>query len=211
MKFSTVPAGVRGNMSDLRFRRLEATATWFVLLIFSACHPALAAEKQPLPADHAVRMKQGLDLFKREVRSALTKYCLDCHGGKSTKADFDLSTREALMDSGMVDETAADSYLFDLVSHAEEPFMPFKAPKLADETIAAIGCFVPGFFRLVRFRLLASTSMSGAVCPGSFDPMPLRHIDIFEPGGGAVRRAGDICARRNHASRACSISRSGSP
>ncbi len=28
--------------------------------------------------------------------------------------------------------------------------------------------------------LLASTSMSGAVCPGSFDPVTLGHIDIFE-------------------------------
>ncbi len=28
--------------------------------------------------------------------------------------------------------------------------------------------------------LLASTFMSGAVCPGSFDPVTLGHIDIFE-------------------------------
>ena len=29
-------------------------------------------------------------------------------------------------------------------------------------------------------RLLASCAMSGAVCPGSFDPVTLGHVDIFE-------------------------------
>lgn len=29
-------------------------------------------------------------------------------------------------------------------------------------------------------RLLASSAMSGAVCPGSFDPVTLGHIDVFE-------------------------------
>ena len=28
--------------------------------------------------------------------------------------------------------------------------------------------------------LLASSAMSGAVCPGSFDPVTLGHIDVFE-------------------------------
>ena len=34
--------------------------------------------------------------------------------------------------------------------------------------------------RSLHFALLASSSMSGAVCPGSFDPVTLGHIDIFE-------------------------------
>ena len=49
-------------------------------------------------------MKEGLELFKTHVRPLLTECCLNCHGGKSTKGDFDLSTRESLLKSGMVEE-----------------------------------------------------------------------------------------------------------
>src|SRR4029078_173741 len=34
--------------------------------------------------------------------------------------------------------------------------------------------------------LIASSIMSGAVCPGSFDPVTLGHIDIFERGAAEL-------------------------
>src|SRR5690606_7551284 len=73
---------------------------------------------------------------------ALTTYCLDCHGGKSVRADFDLSTREKLLESGMIDKTAEDSYLMALITHAEEPFMPFKEDRLSKSVIDAVSKWI---------------------------------------------------------------------
>jgi cytochrome c553 len=96
------------------------------------------AAKKPVPADHAQRVKKGTALFKSDVRAILVKNCLECHGGKSVKADFDLSTRKKLMDSGYVDETAQDSYLMQLITHAEEPHMPLKRDRLPEASIELI-------------------------------------------------------------------------
>ena len=54
------------------------------------------------------------------------------------KADFDLSTRAALLKSGYVADTAADSHLFEVICHTAEPVMPLKADKLPDKAIDAI-------------------------------------------------------------------------
>ncbi|MBM6747663.1 hypothetical protein H6G88_10375, partial [Bifidobacterium ruminantium] len=82
-------------------------------------------------ADHPERAKKGLALFKSSVRPTLIKHCLDCHGGKSVKGDFDLSSRELLMSSGFVTDAADDSNLVALIEHTADPHMPFKGPKLA--------------------------------------------------------------------------------
>ncbi|HBN75356.1 MAG TPA: hypothetical protein DD473_05975, partial [Planctomycetaceae bacterium] len=76
------------------------------------------------------------------VRTDLIHHCLDCHGGKSTKGNFDLTTRETLMDSGFVGESADGSYLMELIHHTEQPAMPFKKPKLEDDVIKRIGQWI---------------------------------------------------------------------
>ncbi len=58
------------------------------------------------------------------------------------KADFDLSTRAALLESGYVDDTAEGSHLFEVICHTAEPVMPLKAEKLADDAIEAIGKWI---------------------------------------------------------------------
>ena len=86
-----------------------------------------------MPPEHARQMKEGLALFKEHVRPALIRYCLDCHGGKETKGEFDLSGREPLIASGHVElGKAAESQLYLVITHEEEPHMPHKAPKLAE-------------------------------------------------------------------------------
>ncbi|MDA1015707.1 MAG: DUF1553 domain-containing protein [Planctomycetota bacterium] len=104
------------------------------------------APKSPAPKsispEHAKQIKQGLALFEQDVRSVLIKHCLECHGGKFVKSEFDLSTRSRLMKSGFVEKTAAESHLMALISHSETPHMPFKKPKLPPETIAAIGKWI---------------------------------------------------------------------
>ena len=102
-----------------------------------------ASARKPVsdvPADHAEKMAQGLVLFKEKVRPLLIAQCLDCHGGKSKKGDFDLSDRKLLVDSGVIEGGGRASQLYQLVTHAEEPYMPHKKPKLpqADADILAL-------------------------------------------------------------------------
>jgi cytochrome c553 len=122
-------------------------ARWLFALTVSvvtciASQHADAAEEKTVPRDHPERVKKGLALFKASVRATLTKHCLECHGGKSTKADFDLTSRDALIKSGYVEKTAADSHLMSLIRHAEEPHMPFKKPKLPEAAIRQIGQWI---------------------------------------------------------------------
>lgn len=106
--------------------------------------PALAQEGQlkTVPPDHAERAKAGMQLFQEKVRDLLVTHCLDCHGGESIKGDFDLRTRQALMDSGHVGETADESYLMELIRHEAEPAMPLKSDKLSDEAIEQIARWI---------------------------------------------------------------------
>ncbi|MEZ6124947.1 MAG: c-type cytochrome domain-containing protein, partial [Planctomycetaceae bacterium] len=118
----------------------------FRILTVFLCTTAVASGDEPVvrrpvttvPADHAEKAKRGSELFRQKVRSILVTHCLDCHGGKSVKADFDLSTREKLFESGFVEKTAADSHLLQLVTHDAEPHMPLKADRLSDADIEAL-------------------------------------------------------------------------
>ena len=101
-----------------------------------------AEKKSALPPDHAKRMQQGLELFKKEVRPLLVEKCLKCHGGKSVKGDFDLSNRKFLLDSGMIEKTGKASYLMALVEHREEPYMPLKEKKLSEKEIASLSKWI---------------------------------------------------------------------
>src|SRR5262249_41203566 len=95
-----------------------------------------ADDKPTVPPDHARRMQEGLVLFKAKVRPALVRHCLDCHGGKATKGDLDLSDREPLMKAGVLEGGSKESRLAELIRHEDEPHMPQKAAKLPDAVIA---------------------------------------------------------------------------
>ncbi|TWT39153.1 PSD1 and planctomycete cytochrome C domain-containing protein [Blastopirellula retiformator] len=124
------------------------SSLWLSILalgLFSS-QATIAADGEPTSAvspDHAAEMKAGLALFKANVGKTLTASCLQCHGGESVKADFDLSTRDKLLESGYVEPgDAAGSYLLPLLRHEEEPHMPLRAEKLSDESIAAIAKWI---------------------------------------------------------------------
>ncbi|MCA9015692.1 MAG: DUF1549 domain-containing protein, partial [Planctomycetaceae bacterium] len=101
-----------------------------------------AEKKAALPADHAKRMQEGLELFKKEVRPLLVEKCLKCHGGKSVKGDFDLSDRKQLLESGMIEKTGKESHLMALVEHREEPYMPLKEKKLSEKEMASLSKWI---------------------------------------------------------------------
>ena len=104
------------------------------------------ARAQELPkgvgVDHARSMREGMELFKSKVRPVLIANCLECHGGKSVKADFDLSDRPGLMVSKAIEGGSEGSLLMALIRHAEEPVMPLKRPKLDEDSISAIGRWI---------------------------------------------------------------------
>ena len=112
-----------------------------VLILFVAVISPLSAQEQVDP-NHSEKMKAGLELFKQSVRSTLEADCLKCHNARSKKGDFDLSTRKALLDSGMLGDSAKDSYLLGLVRHEEKPGMPFKLAKLSDGKIDALAKWI---------------------------------------------------------------------
>ncbi|MCA9051272.1 MAG: PSD1 domain-containing protein [Planctomycetaceae bacterium] len=126
------PTSVSGCVAGLMIALSTATADETRPASVNAPRVAAVAD------DHVEQMKQGTALFKNRVRRILTDHCLDCHGGRSVKADFDLSTRESLMDSGFAAERAADSHLLQVIMHTAEPHMPLKAERLPDDSIDAV-------------------------------------------------------------------------
>jgi len=93
--------------------------------------------------DHAAKMAQGLAVFKKHVRPVLLEHCVKCHGGQTVESEFDLTDREKLLrggSSGKVVEPGGvkSGALYDRITHARKPGMPFKGEKLPDETIARI-------------------------------------------------------------------------
>ncbi|HEV7280629.1 MAG TPA: DUF1549 domain-containing protein [Pirellulaceae bacterium] len=127
----TVPFGSLGKLIAL------VTAT--VCLTAGSVNSTFADE----PAKDAADVQDsGLALFQSDVRNLLIHKCHQCHGGTSVKGDFDLTTREKLVDSGYLGETAEESYLLSLVRHESEPHMPWKQPKLTEEEMALLAKWI---------------------------------------------------------------------
>ena len=108
-------------------------------LVFLTQTAVVAPLSAAIPPDHAEKMKAGLELFRDRVGPVLRENCLECHGGKQVKGDFDLGSREKLLKSESVDLAhPGQSSLLKLMRHEEKPEMPKRKPKLADSDIAAI-------------------------------------------------------------------------
>ncbi|MGL4463197.1 MAG: DUF1549 domain-containing protein, partial [Planctomycetia bacterium] len=102
----------------------------------------------PVSADHAEKMAKGMDLFKKQVRPVLVQNCLKCHGGRPTlESGFDLTDRDRLLAGGdggpaVVVGKSADSRLYKMAAHLEEPGMPYKGRKLPDDALAAVARWI---------------------------------------------------------------------
>ena len=75
--------------------------------------------------------------YQDDIVPILRDACLNCHNPDKKKAGLDLSTYQATMsgsDNGVVVKPGdpSASSLYKTITHAEEPFMPQKADKLAD-------------------------------------------------------------------------------
>jgi mono/diheme cytochrome c family protein len=117
-------------------------AVGFLLGRFSFDRAQAQQKPVPVPPDHASKMAQGLVIFKERVRPLLIAQCLECHGGKAKKGDFDLSDRKPLVESGVIEGGAKASRLYALITHADEPHMPSKKPKLPGADIEIIARWI---------------------------------------------------------------------
>lgn len=118
--------------------RLEALRVGEQLLTPRAPSTAPAA-----PPAASTPGDRGLQLFNQHVANLMINSCLHCHGGKFKKGGLDVSTREELLhggDSGpaIVAGKAAESLLYQVITHEKEPHMPHKADKLPPEAISQI-------------------------------------------------------------------------
>lgn len=101
-----------------------------------------------VPPEHAKLMAEGIEIFRKDVKSILAKRCLDCHNGNdTTEGSFSLATREALLKGGkkgkaIVPGKSQESRLFKMVSHIEKPFMPKDEEKIPDDEIQKIAAWI---------------------------------------------------------------------
>ncbi len=87
--------------------------------------------------------------FDDHVQPVLRAKCFACHNPNKKSGGLDLTTYANLLQggaSGAVIEPgdAGASYLYMLVTHESEPYMPPMSPKLPDETLKVIGDWIDG-------------------------------------------------------------------
>ena len=87
--------------------------------------------------------------YDDHVKPILRQKCFSCHNPDKKSADLDVTNYTNLMQggaSGTVIEPgdSGSSYLYGLVSHAEEPYMPPDSPKLPDEMVETIRKWIDG-------------------------------------------------------------------
>ena len=114
------------SVTDSRARWLTGAMTGMVLVLVLA--PTVLAR------DADDRARQVYEIFRGK--------CFECHG-EPKKGGLDLRTQSALLAGGLsgrvvVPHAPAESRLFLLVSHDDEPRMPYKQRKLSDLELAAI-------------------------------------------------------------------------
>ncbi len=87
--------------------------------------------------------------FEDHVKPILREKCLSCHNTNKKSSDLDLSSYSALMQGGASGASieAGDSgasYLYSLVTHQSEPYMPPNAEKLPDASLDTIKKWIDG-------------------------------------------------------------------
>ncbi|MDB5389538.1 MAG: Protein of unknown function (DUF1553)/Protein of unknown function (DUF1549)/Planctomycete [Planctomycetaceae bacterium] len=87
------------------------------------------------------------DELARQAHRILQKQCAGCHTGKSPRGGLDLTSRETFLKGGhsgrvFDPEKPAESRLLKLVTHTDEPFMPFKKSKLPADEIEILSAWV---------------------------------------------------------------------
>ncbi len=97
----------------------------------------------------SVSMADDKVTFEDHIKPILREKCLTCHNTNKKTSDLDLSSYSSLMQGGAAGASievgdSGASYLYSLVSHQSEPFMPPEADKLPDATLDLIKKWIDG-------------------------------------------------------------------
>ncbi len=109
----------------------------------------LTVAVSPSSGEETAKKKPPIVTFEDDVMPILRQKCLSCHNADKKSGDLDLSSYGNLMLGGGSGEVvdAGDSgasYLYSLITHESEPYMPPEQPKLPDEMIETIRKWVDG-------------------------------------------------------------------
>lgn len=121
--------------------------------------------------------------YKEKIKPILTRNCVGCHNSKITHGGLNLTIREGLLKGGesgpaVVAGNPDVSTLYKLISHTEQPAMPFKGAKLPEESIALIAAWIKGGFPY------DGTEVSGAAAKD--EPVVVDHWSFRKPVRPAV-------------------------
>ena len=116
--------------------RLILTATVFVSLL---CSSSLKAEEKKAPA----KKEASKITYDEHILPLLRQRCGSCHNANDAKGGLVLDTYTGLMQGGgsgdSVEPGDSDSsYLFMVISHESEPYMPPKQPKMPEKELVLI-------------------------------------------------------------------------
>ncbi|MBO50603.1 MAG: hypothetical protein CMJ69_07440 [Planctomycetaceae bacterium] len=126
-----------------RDQMLERTNTLLALVLLVS--PAVTLAEDPV----ARKPKTAKVTFRDQIGPLFRRRCTGCHGGGQPKADLDLSRYVAAMAGGSSGEVLVpgdplQSRLYLLASHAEEPHMPPKRPRLPPAELTLIRQWIDG-------------------------------------------------------------------
>ena len=87
------------------------------------------------------------DLFERRVRPVLVETCLPCHGGKETRGDLRVDSRQSLLTGGergpaIIPKLPEQSLLLQAIRHTNGDLAMPPAKRLRDDVIADIGRWI---------------------------------------------------------------------
>lgn len=131
----------------------------------------------------------GRITFDEHVLPVLRNSCLNCHNPDKKKADFDASSYSAIMAGGgsgkvLAPEDPQASLLWRLVTHAEEPAMPPKGPRLPDADLEILKRWIEGG--------LPENSGSKVAAPKPTAAIESRSISAGRPSGPPPMPNGDL-------------------
>lgn len=122
----TVYAGVRGG-------HWKRQPVWAVVCLLGMAWTASAVDP-----DASARIN-----YRDHIRPIFAKHCFSCHGTEGGKADLDLTRYSSTLAGGssgkvLVSEDPAQSRLYLLVTHVEQPNMPRSQPRLPRRDLTLI-------------------------------------------------------------------------
>jgi len=116
----------------------------FAVLLIGSAHTARPEEAKP--ADEASQPKTT---YEEHVRPILREHCFACHNQNKARNDLAVDSYERLMAGGasgaVIEPGDLDSsWLWDLVTHQDEPAMPLNQDKLPDAKLEVIKQWILG-------------------------------------------------------------------